>query len=257
MNHTSTLNYRMFGNGHPVVFLHGFLESISMWDYLDLESLGCQCILIDLPGHGKSELLDDHEPSIQYFATEVALLLSELNIKEYALVGHSMGGYVALQLLENNPDAVNRLVLLNSTYWADSEEKKKDRVLVAELVQKSKSLFLKTAIPNLFLNPKAHESAVNELIEEAMLQKSGVIAYASLAMRSRKDFTQFAMNNSLKITLIQGEEDKIVLKNLVEETNTGNIPVYSLANCGHMAHIEKSAVVIRALSIILQVSSGI
>lgn len=257
MNHTSQLNYRMFGNGHPVVFLHGFLESISMWNYLELESLGCQCILIDLPGHGKSELLDDHEPSIQYFATEVALLLSELKISEYAMVGHSMGGYVALQLLENNPDAVKQLVLLNSTYWADSEEKKKDRVLVAELVQKSKSLFLKTAIPNLFLNPQIHQVAVNGLIEEAMQQKSGAIAYASLAMRCRKDFTQFAMKNKAKIAIIQGEEDKIVLKKLVDETNTANIPVHTLENCGHMAHIEKSAEVIRALSIILQFSSGI
>ena len=46
------LNYRVSGNGYPVVFLHGFLESVSMWDYINIQDV--QSIFIDLPGHGKS-----------------------------------------------------------------------------------------------------------------------------------------------------------------------------------------------------------
>ena len=45
------LNYRVFGNGHPVVFLHGFMESISMWDFIESSNFPFQCIVIDLPGH--------------------------------------------------------------------------------------------------------------------------------------------------------------------------------------------------------------
>ena len=241
----------MFGNGRPVVFLHGFLESLTMWDYLELDQLSIQGICIDLPGHGKSDLFDDSEPSINYFASEVELLMKELNIENYSIVGHSMGGYVGLKLLENSPK-IDQLVLLNSTYWADSELKKRDRIVVADLVYKSKSLFLKTAIPNLFLDAKKHEKAVQDLIEEALAQNTGAIAYASLAMRSRVDYTDFAMENQNRITLIQGIEDKVVLKSQIDETNQNRLKVYYLEDCGHMAHIEKSAEVIRALSIILQ-----
>lgn len=251
MSIVSRLNYRMFGNGHPVVFLHGFLESLTMWDYLNLESLGVKCICIDLPGHGKSDLLDDAEPSMQYFAVEVELLLKSLNINQFSIVGHSMGGYVGLQIM-NNSNSVVQLILLNSTYWSDSELKKRDRILVAELVQHSKSLFLKTAIPNLFLNPEKHKSAVKKLIDEALLQSPGAIAYASLAMRNRTDFTVFAMNNHERISIIQGVEDKIVLKSLIDESNKNGLNVISIEECGHMAHIEKSAEVIRALSVMLQ-----
>lgn len=251
MNNVSRLNYRMFGNGHPVVFLHGFLESLTMWDYLNLEDLEVKCICIDLPGHGKSDLLDDAEPSMQYFAAEVQAFLKELNIDRFSIVGHSMGGYVGLQILKNT-DAVNKLVLLNSTYWADSEMKKRDRILVAELVQHSKSLFLKTAIPNLFLNPEKFKSAVKKLIDEALLQSPGAIAYASLAMRNRADFTDFAMIHHERISIIQGVDDKIVLKSLIDESNKKGLNVINIEDCGHMAHIEKSAEVIRALSIMLQ-----
>ncbi len=251
MNTVAKLNYRMFGNGRPVVFLHGFLESLTMWNFLDLEKLDIQCICIDLPGHGKSELLDDAEPSLNYFASEVESLMKQLTIPSYSVVGHSMGGYVGLQLM-NQTKAVDQLVLMNSTYWADAEQKKRDRILVAELVQHSKSLFLKTAIPNLFLSPEKHKTAIRDLIEEAMQQSSGAIAYTSLAMRNRVDYTDFAMLNCDRISIIQGVEDKTVLKSAIDESNKNRIKVYDIHDCGHMAHIEKSAEVIHALSVVFQ-----
>ena len=47
------LFHRVTGNGHPVIFLHGFLESSNMWGFLDLPDSVKQ-VLIDLPGHGNS-----------------------------------------------------------------------------------------------------------------------------------------------------------------------------------------------------------
>lgn len=251
MPKVSKLNYRIFGTGRPVVFLHGFLESLTMWEYLNLKELPIQCICVDLPGHGKSELLDDGIPNISYFASEVEALLHELKIEVYSIVGHSMGGYVGLQLMSNS-NKVEKLVLLNSTYWADSEIKKNDRIAVAELVHKSKSLFLKTAIPNLFLNPENHIKEIERLIAEALLQSPGAIAYASLAMRIRADFTDFAMSRKEQISMIQGVDDKVVLKSQIDATNKNNLKVFYIDDCGHMAHIEKSAEVIHALSIVLQ-----
>ena len=47
------LFYRVIGNGHPVIFLHGFLESSKMWEFMDLPD-SIKKFLIDLPGHGNS-----------------------------------------------------------------------------------------------------------------------------------------------------------------------------------------------------------
>ena len=128
------LSYKIVGKGFPVVFLHGFLESVSMWDYLKLEMMNFQSILIDLPGHGDSLNEDEDVPSIEYMAFKVKELLIHLNIKDFSVVGHSMGGYVSLVLknelnISSSGFILNcsKVVLLNSNFWEDSEEKKRDR----------------------------------------------------------------------------------------------------------------------------------
>ena len=141
MMQTSLLHFTQIGEGEPVLFLHGFLESSTMWKYLNLSSLGRQCIFIDLPGHGNSALLNEIPPSIERMAERVLEITDELNLNSYSIVGHSMGGYVGLQLLKKDKHA-QRLILLNSNFWADPEEKKVDRRRVADLVFKAKDFFL-------------------------------------------------------------------------------------------------------------------
>jgi len=85
-----SLHYTVHGEGPAWVFLHGFLESSTMWDYLPLDDLPIQQIRIDLPGHGWSfELLD--APSIHLMALEVQRVLDHLEISSFSVVGHSMG----------------------------------------------------------------------------------------------------------------------------------------------------------------------
>lgn len=246
MHSLNGLNYTVFGSGRPIVFLHGFLESISMWEYLALHELKRTCILVDIPGHGKSELTHDGEPSITYFSTVILKLLAELNVTHFDIVGHSMGGYIGLEMLQSAPKDT-QLVLLNSNFWADSEEKKKDRVLVSEIVWKSKSLFLKTAIPNLFYKAESYKTAIEELIQEALELEPIGIAYASLAMRNRLDHTEFVEKHSKQIFIIQGKNDPIVPLEKME-TNINFKENYKVINsCGHMAHIEQSEIVLQLL----------
>lgn len=235
------LNYRVFGNGYPVLFVHGFLESISMWESLNLTQLDCCCILVDVPGHGNSELRtsENEDPSITFFAQQINDLLHYLEVEEVDIIGHSMGGYVGLELLQLNPKA-GRLLLLNSNFWSDSEEKKKDRVAVAELVWKQKSLFLKTAIPNLFYAAKDHLLVIQSIIAEAEMISPLGIAYASLAMRNRLDFTEFVAQNPNKIKVIQGINDPIVKMEVMKELIPTAVEVTYLENCGHMSHIEQT-----------------
>ena len=235
MNNTDSikLNYRVSGKGRPVVFLHGFLESISMWEYLNLSKF--QSILIDLPGHGQSSI--DEGESIDSMAQKVRAVIEEVGIEEYSVVGHSMGGYVGLKLLGNDPKC-ERLLLLNSNFWADSEKKKIDRFRVSQLVMDKKVPFIKEAIPNLFHDASLYERAVEQLIEEASLIEAKAIAICSLAMRDRLDEQKLMTLRKNDVCMIQGNNDPIVpssrMKDLCKEIG---IRYHEVAS-GHMSHIE-------------------
>lgn len=243
---SSKLYVTQRGTGPAVLFLHGFLESSSMWAYLDLEKLESQCVFIDLPGHGNSPLLNELPPSIERMAEKVLEVVNELNLQSYSIVGHSMGGYVGLQLIQKDKRA-KRLVLLNSNFWSDPEEKKIDRRRVADLVYKAKEFFLSEAIPNLFLDPEKCQTEVNKLIEEAKRIEPDAIAYASLAMAERPDLSQFVSNNKERIFVLQGAEDRIVMRNRMEASVPLNENYFIIINSGHMSHIEQPDVVLKNL----------
>ena len=235
----SLLNYKQFGEGETVVFLHGFLESISMWENLSLESIHFQSILIDLPGHGKSKNEDNSPiPSMHYMANRVIDTLNQLGIKKYNVVGHSMGGYVAL-VLKKIDERCKKVVLLNSNFWEDSIEKQKDRVRVADIVFKNKNLFLKEAIPNLYNDQLKYKTEIAVLLKEALKMNSFSIAYASLAMSKRMDFTELISQKPTDFVIVQGEIDVIVPKLIMESKDVlQNVPYYLIKTTGHMSHFE-------------------
>jgi pimeloyl-ACP methyl ester carboxylesterase len=235
----SLLNYKQFGEGETVVFLHGFLESISMWEKLSLESIHFQSILIDLPGHGKSKNEDNSPiPSMEYMANRVIDTLNQLGIKKYNVVGHSMGGYVAL-VLKSKDERCKKVVLLNSNFWEDSSEKQKDRIRVADIVFKNKNLFLKEAIPNLYNNQLQFKFEISNLLEEALKMDAFSIAYASLAMSKRIDFTELIAQKPTDFVIVQGELDAIVPKLIMESKAViQSVPYYLIKNTGHMSHFE-------------------
>ncbi|MDB5272859.1 MAG: hypothetical protein JWO58_1226 [Chitinophagaceae bacterium] len=96
-----------------LVFIHYFGGSAETWkEVMALLSKDYQCIAIHLPGFGNTSL---HEkPSVKYYASFIQTELSKLNIDRYVLIGHSMGGKIALQIAanENNTSTLQQLILL-------------------------------------------------------------------------------------------------------------------------------------------------
>lgn len=241
------LHFTVEGEGKTLVFLHGFLESSSMWSFLDLKCIRTQNIFIDLPGHGKSSLTDNSEgPSMDFIANEVIKVLNFLKIKSYSIIGHSMGGYVGL-LLKEMDSRCEKVVLLNSNFWEDSEQKKKDRVRVAEIAFKAKKLFIQEAIPNLFGYPEKHSIEIDSLVDEALKMAPESIAYSALAMRERKDFTSKVHNNPTNYFVIHGKLDKLVEIDFLESQLKSSKNLFVLEKAGHMAHIEQSEEVLMIL----------
>ena len=239
------LQYRSFGEGKTLVFLHGFLESSTMWDYLPLEELNAHCLLIDLPGHGQSPLNDSAEiPSIRFMADEVLRVLHQEKVEEFTLLGHSLGAYVGLELAQSSQ--CQKLILLNSNCWTDNEQKRRDRLRVAELVFKAKNHFIREAIPNLFGRPADFQNEIASLVEEANHMQPEAIAYAALAMRERKDFTAEVLANPTKYTFIHGDLDSLVETEVLKSRVPG-VPIHVIEHAGHMVHIEATQELVKKI----------
>ena len=244
------LNYRVIGEGHPVVFLHGFLENSTMWDEIIPHFTYRKVITIDLFGHGNSPDFSEEQLTLEIVAKEVLHILRYEKITSYSIIGHSLGGYVALSLLKLNPTNVNcqHLILLNSHPWEDSPTKKNERSQVAAVVSKNKSLFLKTAIPNLFRTASLFPRQVKQLISDAEKMTEKAIIDMTLAMRNRPDYVELLENNEDKIYVMQGKYDNLIsFEKMRTFTTSLDISYFEISEVGHMAHIEDPQTVVRML----------
>lgn len=232
------LHYRISGNGSPVIFLHGFMENLQMWNEV-LEDFPCRSVCVDLNGHGESQLTEHSVPSITFMAEQVGEIIRKEKLENAIIVGHSMGGYVGLELMKRFP-TLEHLILFHSHPWEDSVEKKQDRERVAELIQSKASIFIRDAIPNLFFDPQKNMHAIAKYIHMAEQMSPQAIAWAARAMKNRINNEQQLIENPSKYCFVIGEKDQLIPSKQVESFCSKNaIPVVVIKDVGHMAHEEK------------------
>lgn len=111
------ISYGQIGEGEVIVFLHGYTGSSDDWAHqVSAVSREYQAITVDHRGHGKSEApSSEEEYSIYLFSNDVLALLNQLGIHRCCLVGHSMGGFIALQFTLDHPELVKALVLVDTS----------------------------------------------------------------------------------------------------------------------------------------------
>ena len=220
-----------------------------MWDYLPLEDFKCKKVFIDLPGHGNSKILNNAEPSIESMANEVISVLEKEGIKKFHIVGHSMGGYIALSIKEKQKEC-KKVILLNSNYWSDSESKKKDRERVCKIAFKAKDYFLNEAIPNLFTDKVKYKPQIDQLVDESKQMIPEAIAHASTAMKNRKDKSEVLNKND--IVIIHGCSDALIKESDYDLSLINPAHFHTISNAGHMSHIENPGEVIEVLKLYLK-----
>ena len=234
------ITYTDLGKGTAVVLLHGFYENKEMWNAFVPEfSKKHRVIAIDLLGHGQTECLG-YVHSMEDQADMVHHVLHELKIRKAVLVGHSMGGYIALAFAELYPDAMKGLVLLNSTSRADSDERKanRDRAIVA--VKRNYVACIRMSVANLF-SEKNREILLDEIeyvkLEALKTPLQGIVACQE-GMKIRKDREVILHFANYPMLLILGKEDPVLNydENLDQIEGT-NVKLHTFPD-GHMSHIE-------------------
>lgn len=234
------IHFTLLGEGEPVILLHGFLENSSMWTTLQKKLSKTYCVYtLDLPGHGETQAIG-YIHTMEEFAALVLAFAEDQNLETFSLVGHSMGGYVALALAELASDKIKKLILLNSSSLADSEVKQKERNRAIGMIQKYPEAFIRMAVKHLFL-PKDQKRLSSEIdtaiLEAKKCSQQGIINTLN-GMRDRKDRTKVLNNIISKSLIILGKEDKVIdfekTKAIAEEAG---IELETLPG-GHMSYIE-------------------
>ncbi len=229
------------GSGEVIVLLHGFCGSSEYWSsVIPTLSKHYRVIAPDLRGHGKSTAPNEHD-QIEDYAEDVLHLINQLKVDKVTLLGHSMGGYIALAFAEKYSDRLHAFGLIHSTALPDSEQAKTGREKNQQIIrQQGMEYFIKQLVPKLF----APDHVVNmkekiRKVEEIGFQTSAKGAIAALrAMKDRPDRTHILEQSNLPILLVAGENDMLIpVKNTFTIKNE-NITEGLIDGAGHMSMIE-------------------
>ena len=231
------------GSGKPVVLVHGFGEDGNIWNQqAEYLKENFKIIIPDLPGSGQSELIDDMR--VEGMAEVIHAIIHEENIEACPVIGHSMGGYITLALVESYWNHVSAFGLFHSTAYADSEEKKSVRRKGIDFINRQGAFeFLKNATPNLFSQKTKDETP--ELITEfiAGLDNFSAPALVSYyeAMIQRPDRTEMLEKARVPVLFIMGKYDNAIP--FEDGLQQCHLPeksyIYVLRNSGHMGMVEE------------------
>lgn len=231
--------YLQKGKGVPLVFIHGFCEDSTVWNDF-ISRFPEQTILrIDLPGFGQSALIESY--SIARYAEVVKAIVDEVQLDNFILIGHSMGGYVSLEFAKQYPAQLSGLCLFHSHPYADSDEKKAGRQKSIEFIRTNGSIYyVKQLFPALFTKKyqgSNHLELAKLVFAASQYSADGIIAGLE-CMMTRVDNTAVLAELDIPFLFIIGKEDTVV-PDYTEDTALPNIAsIHLLAEVAHMGMLE-------------------
>lgn len=220
-----------------VVLLHGFGEDASVWGEF----------VKKLPGENTFFMPDfsllGHLKNISAYAAWLKEEVDKKGWNEMVIIGHSMGGYIALEFAKANKKMIRGLGLFHSTSLPDTADKKKNRDKTAAAIEAGGSeAFISAFYPKMFtkLFQKENSSFIESQVKAfSKFPKEALIA-ATLAMKTRKDNRSLLKSLNVPVLQIIGGQDAFIPKlQAMEESLLLKIP-YTLVieNVAHAGMFE-------------------
>ncbi len=235
--------YEVQGKGKTLVLLHGLLENSTMWSEL-ISAIGAeyQIVSIDLLGHGKTGSIG-YVHSMEMMADAVAAVLEFLKVDQYHIIGHSMGGYVALALAKKSPESIIGLCLMNSTYQSDSLERKELRKRAIEMAKTNYKSLVRMSFINLFSKESRvnYDSEIQHALTEAMKTPIQGFIAAQEGMCKRTGNLKFFRELKARKLILNGKDDGLIDSGIIAEKLKLSDIVCKIISGGHMSHIENKS----------------
>ena len=241
---------RGFGDS-VVLLLHGFGGDLDNWMF-NLDSLAekHRLLALDLPGHGQS-VKTNVDPSLSGMATFVRKFLDVLSVSSLHVVGHSMGGAIAMQLASDSPETVKSLGLIcsaglgpdiNSDYLRGFVEAQSQQELKLVLQQ----LFADESLVNLQL--------VNNLLNykrmDGVEASLNALSETLISAGEQTFLTDNIVASGIPVLVIWGKQDRIIPVSHAQNFSAAGgycVEVEIFDSAGHMVQMEKAYDVNRSL----------
>ncbi|MDF2667967.1 MAG: alpha/beta hydrolase [Paenibacillus sp.] len=235
------LAYEDSGAGRPLLLVHGFCGSSAYWkDTTKLLQASYRVIAPDLRGHGRSEA-PDVRYTVEMMADDLAALVERLELNKPVLLGHSLGGYVALAFAEKYPELLAGYGLIHSTARPDDEQGKANRNKAIETIkEKGIESFIDGLIPKLFApdHLETMQEHVQASIDIGYITKPEGAIHTAEAMRDRPDRNKVLRDASLPVLLVAGGKDQIIPAEKTFSVQAAHITQARIDQAGHMSMME-------------------
>jgi pimeloyl-ACP methyl ester carboxylesterase len=216
--------------GLPIVFVPGLLCTGRIYEH-QVQHLGQKHPVL-LANHWSHASMD-----------QIAISILAVAPDSFALVGTSMGGYVAFEIMRRAPDRVAKLVLLSTSAKPDTPERSEDRPKQVASVREHGACAVIDALWPKLVHPARHEDFALLSIFDGMADELGVEAFArqTEAIIGRADSRPSLTNIQVPTLVVAGASDTLITPDNSKEIADG-IPgarLETVEHCGHMGMIER------------------
>lgn len=242
------LSVRSTGSGEPLLLLHAMPLDSTMFDSVR-QGLG-HVMTVDAPGFGESPpasvidaALGAESPSLDTYARAVIADLRELGIDRCAIGGLSMGGAVAMSILDQAPELVSALVLMDTNIGADTDEARAKRLEAAEKADRGDAT---TVLPmaDTMTSPVTRErrpEVYDDIARRLRQVRPDSLAWMQRAMAARPDRRHLIDTLDIPLLLIRGEDDALCTEHMMADLAQrypGTATVETIAGAGHFTALE-------------------
>lgn len=236
----------------PIIFVHGFPYDHSMWDrQVEYLNQNYFCITYDIRGLGSS-FVGDGQYTMEKYAEDLFMIISELNLNKPILCGLSMGGYLSFRAVEINQIIFKSVIFCDTKAQSDTDEIKLVRSnKIKQINEDGLDAFIEGFVPTCFSDGyKSNFTKNYQAIKDKCKTNNPIgVKGALIAMLSKGDSTPFLSRIKIPTLHLCGELDTLTPPSLMKEvaSKIPNAQFMIVPNSGHMSPIENPDFINRAI----------
>ncbi|XAW89058.1 alpha/beta fold hydrolase [Vibrio sp. CDRSL-10 TSBA] len=248
---SALLNYKLEGEGHTVVLIHGLFGNLDNLGLLarDLKT-DHQVLSVDLRNHGLSLHSEQHNYAL--LAQDIKQLLEHLDIGDAIVIGHSMGGKTAMKLADIAADRMRQLVVMDIAPYAYREHRHQQVFSGLSAVEEQKPTSRSAAMA--ILAEHIELDGVRQFLGKSMYNRDGIMAWRFnvAALKANYAFIMgwepIACCTIPTLFIKGGDSDYLTAEHQSQvQAQFSQAKAHVIANTGHWLHAEKPVEVLRAI----------